>query len=159
MYYINAKHQKKKEEIHVFYAFPQSFYKKFIFPSLCILHKTSLTALLFLPDTPGEHKLSDKMPQPASRLAPSVTFRKHSAAAQPHFCVEQRFVPHNKLLLIRGRKDRKDTIRLCAVDLIDHALLPVIFSTDDPAACQPDPSAVSSHCVTGAPKLFLCLSK
>ena len=28
MYYINAKQQKKKEEIHHFYAFPQIFYKK-----------------------------------------------------------------------------------------------------------------------------------
>jgi len=31
VYYINAKQQKKKEEIHIFYAFPQIFYKKFIF--------------------------------------------------------------------------------------------------------------------------------
>ena len=34
MYYINAKQQKKKEEIHFFYAFPHSFYKKFIFSDL-----------------------------------------------------------------------------------------------------------------------------
>jgi hypothetical protein len=39
MYYINAKQQKKKEEIHIFYALPQIFYKKFIFYILYIVHK------------------------------------------------------------------------------------------------------------------------
>ena len=43
MYYINAKQQKKKEEIHFFYAFPQIFYKKFINLILYIVHKALRT--------------------------------------------------------------------------------------------------------------------
>ena len=44
MYYINAKQQKKKEEIHFFYAFPQIFYKNFTFSCLDIVHKSILEA-------------------------------------------------------------------------------------------------------------------
>ena len=51
MYYINAKHQKKKEEIHFFYAFPQMFNKKFIlFIFLLLFHLST------------KHLFSEKMP-------------------------------------------------------------------------------------------------
>ena len=44
MYYIKAKQQKKKEEMHLFYALPQHFYKKFIIKYLYIVHKSILNA-------------------------------------------------------------------------------------------------------------------
>ena len=49
--YINAKHQKNKEEIHFFYAFPQMFYKKFI-----------LFFFLLFFYLPAEHRFSEEMP-------------------------------------------------------------------------------------------------
>ena len=49
VFYINAKHQKKKEEIQFIYAFPQIIYKKFIFSLLYILHKINLSSAAFQP--------------------------------------------------------------------------------------------------------------
>lgn len=78
MYYIKAKHQKKKEEIHFIYAFPQIFYKKFTFLCLYIVHKffqCRLPApilhavLLLLPvnrrHSAAEHRLEEEMSQAA----------------------------------------------------------------------------------------------
>lgn len=49
VFYINVKHQKKKEEIQFIYAFPQIIYKKFIFSILGILHKISCSSAAFQP--------------------------------------------------------------------------------------------------------------
>ena len=133
MYYINAKQQKKKEEIHLFYAFPQIFYKKFT--TSVIIHSSqnnmsAQPALLFpvltLYSVP-EQFFQQKMFESARWPPVCIPLRKRRTAAKPYSCVEQRPVSGYKFFLIGSMKHGKDTVCLRPVNIVDHIFLPCLL--------------------------------
>ena len=151
--------KKRKRKYTFFMHFLKVFTKNSYFLAYAFFTKRLCALLLLFSHTPGEHKLPEKMPQSARRLMAAPALRKYSAAAQPYFCIEQSFVPADKLLLVRRRQYREDTVSLCAVYLVDHTLLTFIIGLYDTAACQTDSPAVSAQHFSDALKVFLCLGK
>ena len=83
-----------------------------------------------------------------------IAFSQRRTAAEPQPGVEQGFVPGYKLLLIGGRQNRKDAVRLCSVYIVDHRLFPAASGREQGVSCDPDPPVVPSDRILDPPELI-----